>query len=208
MENEKNYTGLIPDEREGWAITATSSRTEADIRAAQSLYALAGKRLLDVNRWETLLKGKLGAFQLSDENGQELDGLARAGCFLRIDIVGPGTESGDGYDWVRIEAVETFENDNIEQIAMRVRPAPKPGSDVEAPGVETPAHFYNEHATSTFTVTREGECVTASIYDRNTSVNTEGEGLMEKVRNTVFGFFGKIAFSKIQWKDLTDGLLS
>ncbi|QRR00321.1 hypothetical protein [Dyadobacter sandarakinus] len=199
---EKNYAGLIPDEREGWAITAVSRQTEPDEAAARSLFELAEQRLRDVNQWGSLLKSKMADFQLTDTSGNDVSGSVSEGQYFKIDILGPGTTSGQGYDWVRVEAVARFEENAIEHVAMRVRPASNPSNN----NTET-AHFYSDKATSTFTITREGTTVTASIYDRNTDVNKDGETLLEKARNLIVGAFGKLVLSKIQWQDLTDGLI-
>jgi hypothetical protein len=56
-------------------------------------------------------------------------------------------------------------------------------------------------------VYREGNKVMASVYDRNIKPNTEAENIVDKIRDMMTGTAGKLIFSKLQWKALTEGLL-
>ncbi len=85
---------------------------------------------------------------------------------------------------------------------LRVRPAQNPQNQKE-----DIAHFYAPESTSSFTVAREGKKVTAAIYDRNTKENKGADSITDKIRDAVIGVAGKLGFSKIQWKSLTDGLI-
>lgn len=200
---EKNYTGLIPDHTEGRAITAEATAVLNNVQAARALYTIARDRLLFVHNWGKLI-GKLGAdFQLTDNQGNEVDRFAQAGDHFRIDIAGPGSSAGEGYDWARVEAVkEVHEGDNVDSTAIRVRPASNPGTNDE-----NIAHFYSEKATSTFVITREGITVTASVYDRNIEANDETESVIDKVRNALVGLSAKYGFSKAQWQALAEAFI-
>jgi hypothetical protein len=69
------------------------------------------------------------------------------------------------------------------------------------------AHFFFRESTSSFIVTREGNKIAATIYDRNTKPNKDADPIVDKVRDMVVGAAGVLGFSKIQWKKLTDGFL-
>jgi hypothetical protein len=196
----KNYTGAVPENKEGRGVDATSVKECASVDDAKKLFATARERLLDVSCWQDLTTDALARFQLFDVYGTPVDGRASRGLLIRIDIPGPGTEVADGFDWVEIEEIKSYESDDIQSLAVRVRPS-------KAPGEEVTAHFYSKDSTSTFTITREYNTVTAAIYDRNLETNKEAESLIDKVRNAVTSIAGQAVFSKIQWKAFADGLI-
>ncbi|HET7897956.1 MAG TPA: hypothetical protein VFL47_09810, partial [Flavisolibacter sp.] len=115
----------------------------------------------------------------------------------------PGTKTGAGHDWVRIEEIVEFAEDMDDFTSIRVRPANNPtsrNSDI--------AHFYTDDATSNFIIKREGTKVTAGVYGRNEKPNISAvETLADKVRNAVVGTGGAVGFSKLQWQTLVKGLL-
>jgi hypothetical protein len=199
---EKNYTGIVPEQESGKAIDAESSVELNDVGEAKAFFNVVKNRLLDTNNWHKLAGNLSAKFQLVDETGKEISTNAQKGDYFKIDIPGPGTKSGDGYDWVQIEEIENVSTDDVESFGMRVRPAQNP-QDTK----KDISHFYSPESTSSFTVTREKNKVTAAIYDRNTKTNKETESLTDKVRDAVVGVAGMLTFSKIQWKALTDGLV-
>lgn len=201
---EKNYTGIVPEQYAGKAIDAESSIELNDIEEAKTFFNLVKKRLQDVNNWHELAGNLSANFQLVDRNGDEIHRSIQEGDYIKIDIPGPGTESGEGYDWVRIEEIEHFSTPDIESFALRVRPAPNPQNPDDKEAI---SHFYSLESTSSFTVTREKNKITAGIYDRNTKPNKETESLTDKIRHAVVGTAGILSFSKIQWKALADGLV-
>jgi len=199
---EKNYTGIIPEQEDGREISVKSEVETGDLQKAKALFDLAKNRLLDVNHWQELTGKLLADFQLTDHTGQHVEGLVREGLYYKIDIPGPGSSAGAGYDWTKVEKIDIYSSTDVDSIGIRVRPTSNPAS-----GDESIAHFYDKDSTSTFTLTRENTKVTAAIYDRNTKTNQDTEKLTDKVRNTAIGGAGIVSFSKIQWKSLTDGLL-
>lgn len=201
--DEKNYTGLIPDNREGRQITAEASAEFNSVDEAKSFYKTARQRLLFIHNWGKIA-GKLSAdFQLTDNNGKEVDRLAQKDDHFRIDIPGPGSRAGQGYDWARVEAVKEVNKEDVDSIAILVRPA----ADPQTPNPNV-AHFFSEKSTSTFVITREGSMITASIYDRNIEANEETKEPLDKVRNAVIGFSAKHGASKLQWQALADALVA
>lgn len=200
---EKNYTGIVPEQNTGQQIDAESSVELDSSEQAKDFFEAVKNRLQNVNEWEKYAGTLSANFQLVDQAGAEVQRPAQKGDYFKIDIPGPGTKSGDGYDWVQIEEAESTSAPDVESFGFRVRPAQNPqnkNDDI--------AHFYSPESTSSFTVTREKNKVTAAIYDRNTKPNKETDSITDKVRDAVVGTAGTIAFSKIQWKSLTDGLLN
>jgi hypothetical protein len=199
---QKNYTGLIPENKEGKEITAEASVTFKDAAEAKAFYKIASERLLDINNWGKRAGSLSADFQLTDEQGNEANRLARKGDYFRVDIPGPGSSAGEGYDWVVAEDIKEVNEKNTDSLAIKVRPASNPQTDNK-----NIAHFYSEKSTSTFVITRENNKVTASIYDRDIQSNTDtGEGI-DKVRNAVTGLGAKHTFSKLQWKALAEALV-
>jgi hypothetical protein len=199
---EKNYTGIIPEQESGASIDVKSTVELDTTEAAKIFFQEARNRLLHVNDWHELAGSFSATFQLTDKDGNEVQGEAKQGYYLKIDIPGPGSASGEGYDWVIIEAVENTTVNEIESVGIRVRPVRSPlntEKDV--------AHFYSEASTSNFTVTRENKTVTAAIYDRNTQTNSGSSEVKDKIRDAVVGAAAITGFSKLQWKKLADGLL-
>ena len=200
---EKNYTGLVPENKEGRSITVNSIVQCDSETAAKALYHEAKQRLLYVHNWGKIAGALSSDFRLTDASGNEADRLAQKGDYFRIDIPGPGSKAGEGYDWAGVEEIKEVNNVYVDSIAMRVRPGPNPQT-----ANQNVAHFYSNQSTSTFVVTREGTMVTASIYDRNIEANDETEEPLDKVRNAVVGIGGKYGFSRLQWEALAGALLA
>src|SRR5881275_701223 len=99
---EKNYTGLIPENREGREITAEASTMFSNDDAAKAFYSTARQRLLFIHNWGKITGSLSADFQLTDDKGTEVDRLVKKGDHFRIDIPGPGSHAGKGYDWARV----------------------------------------------------------------------------------------------------------
>ncbi len=199
---EKNYTGLIPENVEGKEITAEASVSFQDTNEARSFYTTARQKLLFVHNWGKITGSLSADFQLTDNQGKEVDRLTQKGDHFRIDIAGPGSAAGEGFDWASVEDVKEINEGDIDSIAIRVRPAANPQTENE-----NVAHFFSEKSTSTFVITREGTKVTASIYDRNVQANQETKSIIDKARNTLVGLGAKHGFSKIQWQALAEAFV-
>lgn len=199
---DKRHARLIPGNTEGKKITASATSNFDDRDAAIDIFAMARQRLTDINNWHKIAGSAGAVFQLTDMNGTEVFRAAEKGDHIRIDIPGPGSKAGEGYDWVRIEEVETIGTDDVDGIAIKVRPASNPNTDDT-----NIAHFYAEQSTSTFVIIRENNQVTASIYDRNIEANEKTKQPVDKMRNALVGLGAKHGFSKLQWQALAEGLL-
>jgi hypothetical protein len=193
---------IVPDQQLGARKDIIHKVQALDQNDAQRLFLTARNRLVDVNHWEEY--SALGSFQLVDGNGNEVFRTAEIGDYFRINIKAPGPVAGDGYDWVKIEAiadhsdVEGYE----EHMAMRVRPAQNPLDEKQ-----DTAHFFSDESTSTFLVKREGTVVTASVFGRNEVPNTSTSNLIDKLRNQVVATSAIAGLSNIQWRSLVTGLL-
>lgn len=199
---KKKVADIIPDQETGKAIDAVSSIERRNESDAKTFFIRVRERLQNVNRWKEYAGNISADFQLVDKFGREVQRKAKKGDYFKIDIPGPGSKRGDGYDWVRIEEVVSTSAPDGESFGFRVRPTDNPHrTDHEV------AHFYAPESTSTFVVERNKNQITVSIYDRNTKPNTTANSRFDKIRDSVVGAAAVITFSKIQWKNLTDGLL-
>jgi hypothetical protein len=197
MENE-----LIPENRSGMETNTESTAECRDEAEAKEFFSLVRQRLLHVNGWHELAGTGTADFALTDSSGNEVARNAQQGDHFRIDIPGPGPATGDGYDWVQVEAVEEEHNGDNECVAIRVRPATNPlneKTDV--------AHFFTDDATSSFIVKRESNRITAGVYGRNEKPNTKADTVTDKLRNAAVGTGAITGFSKLQWKSLVNGLV-
>jgi hypothetical protein len=199
---EKNYTGIIPENITGKEITADSSSRLSNADAAKALYETARDKLLHVHDWKALAGDLSAEFQLTDQKGMPINRGVQRGDYFQIDIPGPGSNAGQGYDWARVEDVKEVRNREVDSIAIRVRPASDPRSSEK-----NVAHFYSGESSSTFVITRENQTVTASVYDRNIEANEKTGNVVDKVRNTLVGIGAKLGISKLQWQALTDALV-
>jgi hypothetical protein len=196
---------IIPLQKEGVKKDIDHTVVMADENDARKLFMIARNRLVDINHWHHFAQPVTSIFRLTDADGNEVDRTVETRDHFKIDLPGPGSAEGKGYDWVQVEAIEDKSNPDgaAEYIALRVRPTPDP---TEKQG-ENVAHFLNNHSTSTFVLMRDGREVTAAVFSRNETPNTETSGIIDKVRNAVVGTSAILGFSNIQWKNLLKGIL-
>ena len=192
----------LPEQHKGGEKNIESTVDTGSLDEASNLFQRARKRLFDVNNWDKIC-GKLSAvFKLTDNKGNEVSGEAKEGNYFKIDIPGPGTAAGKGYDWVRVEEIVEENKGETEYALIRVRPTDNPST-----GDKSVAHFFSDKATSNFVIKRDGTFVTAAVYGRNEVPNTEADNLLDKARNAVIGVSAIAGVSNAQWKSLTNGLL-
>lgn len=201
METDKDNYGLIPEQHEGSRMDAVETRSAETVKEARDVFNRACERLLDVNAWGGL--AGLSDFQLIDASGISAKRNVKEGDYIRIDIPGPGTTAGMGYDWVRVEEIKKLDENDSSLIGMRVRPSAHPVS-----GSKETAHFLKGAATSTFIVKLSGRTVTAEEHGRNEMANTDAERLLDKGRNFTVGLAAKFGLSYPQWKNLVRAFLA
>lgn len=195
----------IPTQKEGQHTDTVTEQVLDDLQTAQYYFEIAKHRLLDVNNWHRISQIEASVFILINENGEKLNSLAKVGDYFKIDIPGPGSRTGDGYDWVKIEFIEEIKNEGLdkEALIMKVRPTKNP----KKRGDDT-AHFLKDKATSTFIIAREGNKLTAEVHGRNEVPNVDASPLIDKLRNAVIGLGAMLGISVLQWKILTKGIVS
>jgi hypothetical protein len=195
----------IPEQEVGGSTNIETSETCNNIEEAKQLYKEARERLLDVNQWHELCGALSAVFKLTDDKGIEVNRPASIGDHFKIDIPGPGTKAGKGYDWVQVEKIEetSDEQDDVQTILMRVRPADNPTTSNDSI-----AHFFSDEATSNFIVMRDKNKVSAAVRGRNEVPNTSTDKLIDKTRNAVIGASAIAGFSSPQWSRLVHAWLN
>lgn len=192
----------VPEQHTGSKIDTTAQVEFAAAAEAIAFYAIAKNRLLNAYEWSEICKVPLSVFALTDSQGNTVKRPAQEGDYLRIDIPGPGTHSGDGFDWVRVEKISEEFTEDAATISMQVRPAANPAS-----ADTSTAHFFTAMATSTFQIKRIGTVVSAEEHGRNEVPNTDTSHLGDNIRNTLVGWSAKIGLSYPQWKSLVKGIV-
>lgn len=194
---------IVPAQYEGAGKDIVHSVKAASDQQARKLFQTAHSRLLDVNHWEEIARPVTAKFTLTDHSLRRLRRKAREGDFIMIEIPGPGSSEGKGADWVHIEAVAEKKDASgkEESVAFRVRPARTPVTG------ENVAHFFDDKATSTFMIHRNGRTVSAFVHGRNEAPNLKTDNKFDIVRNALVGFSAIAGLSDIQWKNLVTGLL-
>jgi len=191
----------IPEQHTGGEIDTVKRVEFNSADEAKDFYQIAKERLLNVSHWAEICKVPLSTFTLTDSHGNTITRNAAEGDYIKIDIPGPGSHHGDGFDWVRIEKISEETESGMQQLSLQARPSPNPGhSDPDI------AHFYTDQATSTFQVKRIGFIVTAEEHGRNEVPNTDTSFLTDNIRNTLVGWSAKIGFAYPQWKSLVKGI--
>ena len=193
--------GIIPDQYTGEEIQSDASTTGESDQEIEMIYGTASERLLAVNAWHDIAGTLSARFQVHDKNGIAVQRTVTKGDYLRIDIPGPGSAEGDGFDWVIVEELKEINTEELKCIGFRVRPTASPLA-----GEKRIAHFYDPSATSTFMITCSGKTVSASITDRNLRPNKQSAGA-DKIRATAVGLSAISLFSKIQWQQLANALI-
>ncbi len=192
----------VPPQVEGEKSDIIERRNCPSAEEAAQVFLESKKKLLDISNWGKISKGLSADFVLMDGQGNPLNRKPEPGDYIRIDIPGPGSVAGHGYDWVKIELVEIIEptvyGEELAQIRVR------PTEDPLAP--EGPAHFFDNRATSTFLVHKKGLTILAAVHGRN-EVPAEAEKNIDTIRNKVIGKLAILGASKIQWQKLCEALL-
>lgn len=203
--NENNNSGAehVPNQEIGSEMNAVEHVELATENEAIHFFKMVKERLLDVNRWKEIAGGGMSDFFLTDEAGNLVDRKATSGDHIKIDIPGPGTQTGGGYDWVTIEEIKLQVIDDAEILSMTARPSANPLTEND-----DTAHFLTEAATSTFQVKRAGKTIYAEEHGRNEVPNTATDNTLDNIRNTFVGWGAKVGLSYPQWKALVKGLIN
>jgi hypothetical protein len=204
MSKSQSKNPTVPRQEKGAKSDTYHSIKFKTTNEAAAFFKVAKKRLLDVSNWHKLCGLVSATFALVDNKGNKVRRAAREGDYLRIDIPGPGSQTGDGYDWVKVEAIQTknISANDYDELSMRVRPAKNPKDKT----LDT-AHFFEDKASSTFMVARGKNIVQAEIHGRNELPNIHEETRLDSLRNAVMALGAILGFSKFQWKKLVKGIV-
>jgi len=198
-----NKQDLIPPQNEGKQADLLEKKTLPDEDSAQQTFSTASDRLLHPQRWQELC-GKAGAaFAVISDELQQVDRPLKEGDYLRIDIPGPGTGAGEGYDWVRVAMLQSGEEAGIRRLGIKLEPSANPESRGDAT-----AHFFKAGSSSTLEIILEGNIIEAHYHGRNEVINNETGKLGDDLRNTVVGAGAKAGLSEAQWTALLKGLIA
>jgi len=201
---EKHAEQYIPVQQTGRSTEFSEERGFDNRNAAHQCFETAAAKMLTVNKWHEYAGPGSSKFCLTNNQGDELVGFAHEGFYFSIDLPTPGSDAGDGLEWVMIERIDDAGDAKTDEefLAMTIRPVPNPKKDDP-----TIAHFYKDVSTNTFIVKRIGNKVSACVYGRNETPNNGDVDLHDKVRNTLIALTARIGLSGPQWKKLVKGLL-
>jgi hypothetical protein len=193
----------IPRQQQGDQADIVETITANTEEEAKALFQIARQRLFDVSHWGDISTGISASFLLTDALGEPKQGDPAPGDHFRISIPGPGSNAGNGYDWVQVEMVEDLqsESESSATAMIRVRPSEHPGKQ------EGVAHFLDPQATSSFIIRRQQQIVSAEVHGRNEKPNVDAQKIPDKIRNAVVGTAAAKGIGKIQWQKLVRGLL-
>jgi len=193
---------MIPKQQKGGKVDiAAEVQFDTEIES-QNFFEIVKRRLIDVNNWDEACLAPASVFRLINSEGKEIVGNVQEGDFIRINIPGPGTKMGEGYDWVRVETIITNQQENSEVLSITVRPSHHP-----LHAFSETAHFFKDDASSTFQVKRMGKTVSAEVHGRNELANNDTPSVIDNIRNTLVGWSAKLGMSYPQWKLLVEGLV-
>ncbi|MBK0381041.1 hypothetical protein [Mucilaginibacter segetis] len=194
----------LPKQETGRQTDFTHEQKLEDVEAAHQAFVVSAGRLLSVNNWHAYAGAGSAKFTLCNNQGQEVEVMAEEGFFFSINLPGPGSDAGDGQEWVMIEKLisEGSAHTAEEYVLMTVRPVPDPRK-----ADETIAHFFKDVSTSTFIVRRDGLTVSAGAHGRNETPNNGDVDLHDKIRNTAIALMARVGLSGPQWQKLVNGLI-
>jgi hypothetical protein len=195
---------LVPDQQGGGSADLREVRTLPTNSAAEQVFRLAVTRMLHPACWSEIA-GELGVdFQQTDSSANTIDTAVKSGDFIRIDLPGPGSKLGRGYDWAMVLATKDEYQGSPGQryAALEVMASPRPGSQSD-----DAAHFFEKGASSSFELFWKGQTVEARYSGRNEIANNSTESVVDNVRNTVVASTARMGLSELQWKLLLAAFL-
>lgn len=197
-------SAAIPENTTGKQTDLFANRSFHSAEESMLFFNRACQRLLNPNQWALLAGKEKASFGLFDRNGDQQERFAQVGDYVRIDLPGPGSPLGSGYDWVQIANIDRqTRNEGMETfLALQMRPSPAPGKSA------SPAHFFEAVASSTLAVHRVNNKVTTSHHGRNEVVNNHTGHVADNIRNTLVATGARWGLSELQWTAFIEGLLA
>jgi hypothetical protein len=195
---------LIPPQNEGKQNDLTHTVSYTDSKEARLCFQRACERMRNPGKWRDMCGILSADFRLIGNNGLQAHTQVKKGDYLQVDIPGPGTKAGEGYDWVKVEHLEHIPApaaDN-ELCGMQLRPCANPKKQTK-----DTAHFFMGNATSTFIIRRHGNEVTASYHGRNELPNVSTGNKVDNFRNAMITSGAMAGLSELQWHTLIKAFL-
>lgn len=194
----KNIPG-VPKHTKGSFHDTESKKNVTILDNVDLKFTILKERFLSINHWREYCKESNTDFQLCDSSGKNVERFPQLDDYIRIDIPGSGGSEGRFFDWVQIISIDLV---NPDRVIIQCRPSKDPLKE----NTSKIAHFYSDHATSTFIISKEKDGIKAGIYGRNEYPNLKS-GFFNSIRNIIIAIGGMLGFSKIQRKCLTEGLI-
>lgn len=171
-----------------------------NIHEAELKYNILKQRFFEINKWGNYSKENITVFTLCDSSGNIVQRLPLIGDYIKIllsEIKNPKTND---YQWVCIDMIDKT---NPNRIMMQCRPSKLPGNEFAGKTV----HFHSANTTSTFVISKGNDYVKMAIYGRNEKPN-QNTDIISSVKNMFIALGRVVGSSKIQWKQLTNGMVS
>lgn len=193
----------IPEQLKGGCHDIVSMQCANTVDIAKLYYEELQRRLIAVNEWHSFSEKNKAKFVLINPITNQATDKLEIGNLIRIDIPGPGSPSGSGFDWTEITNIEIGnEGQEFPYFSFTVKPCPAPNTTDK-----TVAHFYDEESTNTFIVRRVGTCIYAEVHGRNQIENTSDAPLLDILRNKAVAIGSKFGIGSLNWMGFTSALL-
>ncbi len=180
----------------------TESRNFSTEEEVVKAFHNARNRLGSINQWQQFAGTTSASFELFDSLGHQVTRFPKVNDHVRIDIPGPGSVVGSGYDWVKITQFEDRPEDYYTLITLQ--PSVPPANLGTRDEV---AHFFKPTASTNIEIKVENLALHVNYFGRNEETNNTSELFVENLRNSIIGFGAKLGLSYPQWKKLVEGLL-
>lgn len=193
----------VPEQRIGRCTDTYSSIKIEERNTSDAVYASIKNRLLHVNNWSLYAHLTNTDFILLDKNGNNSDGWATEGSFIKIRFSKLQKIFFAPYDFVHIAQLVNEPKMVGDALVMQLRPAHNPkkkGNEID--------HFFTSEASNTFILYRDATKIYLSLHGRNEKINLNVAHLAKKMRNITLATFGILGISNLQWKSLAEGLLN
>ena len=196
-------TTLIPKNIKGKENDLFESTHAQTMEQANLIFQRACRHMSDPFTWHEITGLPVRFLPSTDTVDPRINPI-KVGNYFRIETPAPGTSKGDGFDWVKVEAVEDKRNSraDVESFGMTLRACSNPTNN----SADT-AHFFSSMATSSFLIQRNHLIITASYHGRNEVPNTETTRLVDTIRKTFVALGAAAGMSEIVWSRLLKAFL-
>lgn len=190
----------IPLQVKGQFHDTESIQKFKNAQETEQKYDVLKGRFFDINKWSTYSKGSIAEFTLCDSSGKTVHRLPSIGDYIKILLSNIKRSEKESYQWVRIDMIDQT---NPNSIMIQCRPSKLPGDQFAGNTV----HFHSAGTTCTFIISKGDDYIKMAIYGRNEKPN-QNTDIISSIKNMFIAFKGVIGSSKIQWKQLADGMIS